>query len=195
MTRLRSSRIALLVIAPALVLATAAGGCGRNGTDGREQNVETQPAATPTSEQPLSPYATLTRTEARALAVKACTTGQFAATVAPHNPVDACVDRIYHQATDKCFHEADSLPGVPDEIVRQRCSAMEGALESWAGEGEQPEQYPGGDATDSMGAEPTSTPDRDELPPELRNLDPNDPDDCPPTGPMPVERRIACGLE
>jgi hypothetical protein len=195
MTRLRSSRVALLVIASALVLAAAAGGCGGNGTDGREQNSETQPAATPTSEQPLSPYATLTRTEAQALAVKACTTGQFAATVAPSNPVDACSDRIYHQATDTCFHEADSLPGVPDEIVRQRCSAMEGYLTYWAGEGEQPEQYAGGDATDSMGAEPTRTPDRDELSPELRNLDPNDPNDCPPTGPMPEERRIACGRE
>jgi hypothetical protein len=45
---------------------------------------------------------------------------------------------------------------------------MDGYLEYWAGEGEQPEQFTGGDATDSMGAEPTSTPDRDELPPELR---------------------------
>ena len=70
MTRLKSSRVALLVIAPALVLATAAGGCGGNEGDGREQNDETQPAATPTAEQPLSPYATLTLTEAQALAVR-----------------------------------------------------------------------------------------------------------------------------
>jgi hypothetical protein len=36
-------------------------------------------------------------------------------------------------------------------------------------------------------------PDKSDLPPELRNLDPHDPQDCPPTARCRLKRRIACG--
>jgi hypothetical protein len=151
-----------LTIAAALAL----GGCGGSGEDSRRAPER----ATPVAEPPLSEFASLTRTEAEALAVKACTTGQFASTVGPSNPLDACADDIYHQATDVCFHEADSSPYVPDDLVRDRCAFMERQLRYWAGEGAQAEQYRGGTDGGSPTPEPPEPPLADVRPEQWRGF-------------------------
>jgi hypothetical protein len=122
------------------------------------------------------------------LAAQACTTGTFKA-------VDAreyCQRWVLAKVSELC--EPADVP-LPPEMLAERCDIGVRMLEGWAAGDESTLSYPGEQDTGSDAESEPSPGEGTDPPPELKGIDPNDPEDCPPTGPMPADRRAACGLE
>lgn len=122
------------------------------------------------------------------LAAQACTTGTF-------KDVDAkadCQQWVLAKVSELC--EPAEVP-LPPEMLAERCDIGVRMLETWAAGDAGNLSYP--DEQDA-GSDPEPEPSPGEgsdPPPELEGIDPNDPEDCPPTGPMPADRRAACGMD